>query len=146
MYSRTHWLTAAYKMTRQIKLISSSDFVTEGTSLPSRCLVVKGGIHSTDVLLSNDRRSTYTDTQTLVRWMQCQVLMKTVSGNEKLMGGGGGRYTYTCMFDISLRLTTSRFISVHVHCVVMLMAWLRTKFHTPSSNGSLCTTMELNDT
>jgi hypothetical protein len=39
-------------------------FVAEGTSLPSRCLSIKGGIHFIYPLPSNDRRDTHTDTQT----------------------------------------------------------------------------------
>jgi hypothetical protein len=53
-------------------------FVAQGTRLPFRCLAMKGGIHFTEPLPSNDRRDTHTDTETngrdlgsmLLRWAQ----------------------------------------------------------------------------
>jgi hypothetical protein len=54
----------AYKITRPTILLTLRVFVPAGTYLPSRCLAMKGGIHLTEPLPSNDRTDTHTETQT----------------------------------------------------------------------------------
>jgi hypothetical protein len=46
-------------MTRPKIILLLRAFVAAGTSLPSRCLAKKGGMHFTEPLSSNDRRNTH---------------------------------------------------------------------------------------
>jgi hypothetical protein len=52
------------KTERQTILLLVHVFIAKGTCLPRSCLAIKEGVQFTKALPSNDRKDTYTDTQT----------------------------------------------------------------------------------
>jgi hypothetical protein len=68
IHRQTHRLSfnktrTVQKMSRLTILLLSRVFVAEGTRLLSRCLAMKGRIHSTNPLPRNDGRDIYTDAE-----------------------------------------------------------------------------------